>query len=83
MSFIKTKIISKYLLASLFVGIVLGAIGAFAAQGFRTGIVLVSDFLEGRLNQEPNFLFFLITLSMALVFVHGAKLLIGGKPFKV
>ena len=46
MTLVDIKIVSKYLLASIFVGVVLGASGAFAAQGFRSGIVIITDYLE-------------------------------------
>ena len=46
LTLVDIKIVSKYLLASIFVGVVLGASGAFAAQGFRSGIVLITDYLE-------------------------------------
>ena len=82
LTLVDIKIVSKYLLASIFVGVVLGASGAFAAQGFRSGIVLVTDYLEFYLSGQPNFLFYLITLSIALVFVHYSKVFIKGKAFQ-
>ena len=36
----------KYLFASVFVGILLGISGAFAAQGFRSGIVAIAEYLD-------------------------------------
>ena len=82
MTLIDIKTVTKYLLASILVGVVLGVSGAFAAQGFRSGIVIITEYLELFLNSQPNFLFFLITLSIALVFVHYAKSLIKGKAFQ-
>ena len=76
------KIVCKYLLASIFVGIVLGLSGAIAAQGFRSGIVRISELLDIYLGRQPNFLFFLITLTIALIFVHYSKVLIKGKAFQ-
>ena len=72
----------KYLIASILVGVILGIGGAFAAQGFRLGIVLVSDYLERLFARDPNIFFYLITLSMALVLVHYSRILINGKPFQ-
>ena len=46
MTLVDIKIVSKYLLASIFVGVVLGASGAVAAQGFRLGIVFITDHLD-------------------------------------
>ena len=68
MTLVDIKIVSKYLLASIFVGVVLGASGAFAAQGFRSGIVLVTDYLEFYLSGQPNFLYYLITLFNSISF---------------
>ena len=72
----------KYLIASILVGVILGIGGAFAAQGFRLGIVLVSDYSERLFAQDPNIFFYLITLSLALVLVHYSRILINGKPFQ-
>lgn len=83
MTLIDIKTVTKYLLASILVGVVLGISGAFAAQGFRSGIVIITEYLELFLSSQPNFLFFLITLSIALVFVHYSRIFINGKPFKV
>ena len=82
MNLIDLKIVVKYLLASILIGVVLGISGAFAAQGFRSGIVVVTKYLEFFFSNQPNFLFFVITLSIALVFVHFSKVLIKGKPFQ-
>ena len=82
MSLVDLKIVTKYLLASIFVGVILGITGAFAAQGFRSGIVVISDYLELFFTGQPNFLFFLITLSVALICVHYSRVLIRGKPFQ-
>ncbi len=70
------------MLASILVGVVLGISGAFAAQGFRSGIVIITEYLELFLSSQPNFLFFLITLSIALIFVHFSRSLIKGKAFQ-
>ena len=72
----------KYLLASILVGLILGIGGAFAAQGFRSGIVLISDYAEKIFAQDPNFFFYLITLSAALVLVHYSRTLVKNKPFQ-
>ena len=72
----------KYLIASILVGVILGIGGAFAAQGFRLGIVLVSDYSERLFARDPNVFFYLITLSMALVLVHYSRILINRKPFQ-
>ena len=72
----------KYLIASIFVGVILGIGGAFAAQGFRSGIVIISNYAEKLFAQDPNFLFYLITLSVALVLVHYSRKLVNGKPFQ-
>ena len=72
----------KYLIASILVGVILGIGGAFAAQGFRLGIVLVSDYSERLFARDSNIFFYLITLSMALVLVHYSRILINGKPFQ-
>ena len=72
----------KYLLASIFVGVILGVGGAFAAQGFRSGIVIISNYAEKLLGQDPNFLFYLITLSVALTLVHYSRILVNGQPFQ-
>ena len=45
LGFESAKHVIKYLLASILVGVILGVSGAFAAQGFRLGIVLISDFV--------------------------------------
>jgi CIC family chloride channel protein len=82
LSLVDLKIVTKYLLASIFVGVILGITGAFAAQGFRSGIVVISDYLELFFTGQPNFLFFLITLSVALICVHYSRVLIRGKPFQ-
>ena len=72
----------KYLIASILVGVILGIGGAFAAQGFRLGIVLVSDYSGRLFARDPNIFFYVITLSMALVLVHYSRILINGKPFQ-
>ena len=36
----------KYLIASILVGVILGIGGAFAAQVFRSGIVIISNYAE-------------------------------------
>ena len=82
MTLIDIKTVTKYLLASILVGVVLGISGAFAAQGFRSGIVIITEYLELFLSSQPNFLFFLITLSIALIFVHFSRRLIKGKAFQ-
>ena len=82
MTLIDIKTVTKYLLASILVGVVLGISGAFAAQGFRSGIVIITEYLELFLSSQPNFLFFLITLSIALIFVHLSRSLIKGKAFQ-
>ena len=82
LSFESTKHVIKYLLASILVGVVLGVSGAFAAQGFRLGIVLISDFVANFFSEKPGFYFYFISLSIALLFVHYSKVLIKGKPFQ-
>ena len=82
MSIASPKAVIKYLFASILVGTALGVSGAFAAQGFRSGIIFVSDFLKRIYQGEPNFFFYLFTLSIALLFVHYAKVFIKGKPFQ-
>ena len=72
----------KYLFASILVGLILGIGGAFAAQGFRSGIVLISNYAEKIFAQDPNFFFYLITLSAALVLVHYSRTLVKNKPFQ-
>ena len=57
----------KYLIASIFVGVILGIGGAFAAQGFRSGIIIISNYVENFFAREPNVFFYLITLSVALI----------------
>ena len=57
MNVIKIKAILDYLLASIFVGVILGVCGAFAAQGFRTGIVFISNHLGSFFSDDPNFFF--------------------------
>ena len=63
----------KYLFASILVGVILGIGGAFAAQGFRSGIVIISDYAERLFVQDPNVFFYLITLSVALLLVHYSR----------
>ena len=82
MSIASSKAVIRYLFASILVGTVLGVSGAFAAQGFRSGIIFVSDFLKRIYQGDPNFFFYLFTLSIALLFVHYAKVFIKGKPFQ-
>ena len=82
MTLIDIKTVTKYLLASILVGVVLGISGAFAAQGFRSGIVIITEYLQLFLRSQPNFLFFLITLSIALVFVHYSRIFIKGQAFQ-
>ena len=72
----------KYLIASIFVGVILGIGGAFAAQGFRSGIIIISTYVENFFAREPNVFFYLITLSAALILVHYSKVLIKGKAFQ-
>ena len=72
----------KYLIASIFVGVILGIGGAFAAQGFRSGIIIISNYVENFFAREPNVFFYLITLSAALILVHYSKVLIKGKAFQ-
>ena len=72
----------KYLIASIFVGVILGIGGAFAAQGFRSGIIIISNYVENLFAREPNVFFYLITLSAALILVHYSKVLIKGKAFQ-
>ena len=82
MSIASPKAVIKYLFASILVGTALGVSGAFAAQGFRSGIIFVSDFLRRIYQGDPNFFFYLFTLSIALLFVHYSKIFIKGKPFQ-
>jgi CIC family chloride channel protein len=79
---IKIKAVFEYLLASIFVGVILGVCGAFAAQGFRTGIVFISNHLGSFFSDDPNFFFYFATLTLALVFVHYARVIINGRPFE-
>ena len=82
MNVIKIKAVFDYLLASIFVGVILGVCGAFAAQGFRTGIVFISNHLGSFFSNDPNFFFYFATLTLALVFVHYARVIINGRPFE-
>ena len=82
MNIIKLKAVFDYLLASIFVGVILGVCGAFAAQGFRTGIVFISNHLGSFFSDDPNFFFYFATLTLALVFVHYARVIINGRPFE-
>ncbi len=82
MSIASPKAVIRYLFASILVGTVLGVSGAFAAQGFRSGIIFVSDFLKRIYQGDPNFFFYLFTLSIALLFVHFSKVFIKDKPFQ-
>lgn len=82
MNVIKIKAVFEYLLASIFVGVILGVCGAFAAQGFRTGIVFISNHLGSFFSDDPNFFFYFATLTLALVFVHYARVIINGRPFE-
>ena len=82
MSIASPKAVIRYLFASILVGTVLGVSGAFAAQGFRSGIIFVSDFLKRIYQGDPNFFFYLFTLSLALLFVHFSKVFIKDKPFQ-
>ena len=70
------------MLASIFVGIILGVCGAFAAQGFRSGIVFISNYLENFFSDDPDFFFYFATLTLALIFVHYARVIINGRPFE-
>ena len=72
----------KYLIASILVGVILGIGGAFAAQGFRSGIVIISEYAEKVFAQDPNVFFYLITLSVALLLVHYSRVLIKGQAFQ-
>ena len=63
-------------------GVILGVCGAFAAQGFRTGIVFISNHLGSFFSDDPNFFFYFATLTLALVFVHYARVIINGRPFE-
>ena len=78
----ETKTVFKYLIASILVGTILGISGAFAAQGFRLGIVLISDYSELIFAKDPNFFFYFISLTVALLIVHFARTLLQGKPFE-
>ena len=82
MNVIKIKAVFDYLLASILVGVILGVCGAFAAQGFRTGIVFISNHLGSFFSDDPNFFFYFATLTLALVFVHYARVIINGRPFE-
>ena len=82
MNVIKLKAVLDYLLASIFVGIILGVCGAFAAQGFRSGIVFISNYLKNFFSDDPNFFFYFATLTLALIFVHYARVIINGRPFE-
>ena len=82
MSIASPKAVIRYLFASILVGTVLGVSGAFAAQGFRSGIIFVSDFFKRIYQGDPNFFFYLFTLSIALLFVHFSKVFIKDKPFQ-
>ncbi len=82
MKLIDIKTAWKYLFASVFVGILLGISGAFAAQGFRSGIVAIAEYLDFIFNDQQNFFSFFITLSVALIFVHYSRVLIKGKAFQ-
>ena len=79
---LKLKAVLEYLLASVFVGVILGVCGAFAAQGFRSGIVFISNYLDKFFSRDMNFISYFITLTLALIFVHYAKVFIKGKPFQ-
>ena len=72
----------RYLIASILVGLILGIGGAFAAQGFRSGIVIISEYAEKVFAQDPNVIFYLITLSAALILVHYSRVLINGQAFQ-
>jgi CIC family chloride channel protein len=72
----------KYLIASILVGVILGIGGAFAAQGFRLGIVIISNYVDNLFSRDPNVFFYLITLSVALILVHYSKVLINGRAFE-
>ena len=82
MNVIKLKAVFDYLLASIFVGVILGVCGAFAAQGFRSGIVFISNHLESFFSDDPNFFFYFATLTLALIFVHYSRVAINGRPFE-
>ena len=82
MNVIKLKAVLDYLLASIFVGIILGVCGAFAAQGFRSGIVFISNYLKNFFSDDPDFFFYFATLTLALIFVHYARVIINGRPFE-
>ncbi len=82
MTIANPQAVVRYLFASILVGSVLGVSGAFAAQGFRSGIKIISEFLERNYPREPNFFFYLVTLSLAMLFVHYLKFLIKGKSFQ-
>ena len=64
---------SKYLFNSIFIGVLLGSIGAGMANLFRHGIVLITDLEMNLLPSLPLFYFYFITLSVSAIFVNLVK----------
>ena len=63
----------KYLFGSIFIGVLLGAIGAGMANSFRHGIVLITNLEIHLLRSLPLFYFYFITLSVSAIFVNLVK----------
>ena len=73
MPIISAKDTSQYLFNSIFIGVLLGGIGAAMANLFRHGIVLIADLEIHILGSLPLFYFYFITLAVSAIFVNLVK----------
>ena len=67
------KATSKFIFSSIFVGVILGVIGAAMANLFRNGISFLNELGTNLLGGVPKFYFYFITLSFAALLVHYIK----------
>ena len=72
----------KFTITSIIIGSILGLVGASAAHYFRVGIVLISDGFSQIISSSYGFVYYVFTLSVAVLIVHQVKKMNTGKPFQ-
>ena len=73
MTLLNAKAASKYILSSILIGVVLGAIGAVVANLFRNGIVFLNEWEVSLFQSLPRFFFYFIALTLSAIIVHFIK----------
>ena len=72
---------SKYIVASIVTGIILGLIGAITANLFRHGISWINSLEVSVLGNLPPIYFYIITLSISAFLVHIIRKNLNSEPF--